>query len=86
MVSSSSLVIIILWTMLLSVVLLCLFTIAVVLFKPSVNVCIPHPDAVCAQIHAPVCGVDGVTYSNSCEARRLCVPIDYQGECEKTEK
>jgi hypothetical protein len=39
-----------------------------------------EPDfRVCPAVYAPVCGVDGRTYGNSCEAE---VDIAYQGECE----
>ncbi|MGD9224272.1 MAG: Kazal-type serine protease inhibitor domain-containing protein [Desulfobacteraceae bacterium] len=40
-----------------------------------------NPDMVCTDIYDPVCGVDGITYSNSCYALRSCVEIDYTGEC-----
>ena len=35
----------------------------------------------CSFIYMPVCGIDGVTYSNACNARSAHVPVDYDGEC-----
>lgn len=46
--------------------------------------CNPEPEppgCVCADIYAPVCGVDGVTYGNRCEADCAGVPIAHEGEC-----
>ncbi len=35
----------------------------------------------CQEIDAPVCGVDGNTYPNACDANAHHVAVDYDGEC-----
>ena len=40
------------------------------------------PECLCTDIYLPVCGVDGVTYGNGCEAGCLGVEIAYEGECD----
>ena len=44
------------------------------------GVCTPVPDA-CPEIFTPVCGCDGVTYSNTCFADAEGVSVDHEGEC-----
>lgn len=43
--------------------------------------CRPRPEA-CYEIYAPVCGCDGVTYSNDCVARAAGTDIWGAGTCE----
>src|SRR5690554_718660 len=38
-------------------------------------------DCICPMIHAPVCGEDGQTYGNSCQAACVDADVAYEGEC-----
>ena len=44
----------------------------------------PNPEAMCIMVYAPVCGADGVTYSNSCQATAACQLDATEGACGAT--
>ena len=46
----------------------------------TIGVCIPRP-ASCSGTFVPVCGCDGITYTNACHAAMAGVNVAYNGAC-----
>ncbi|OGD73515.1 hypothetical protein A3K29_05330 [Candidatus Collierbacteria bacterium RIFOXYB2_FULL_46_14] len=43
----------------------------------------PAPEIVCSALYSPVCGANGVTYPNSCEANLAGITNYLEGKCVK---
>ncbi|HVU00565.1 MAG TPA: Kazal-type serine protease inhibitor [Polyangiaceae bacterium] len=47
----------------------------------AAGICVPRPSH-CPAVSDPVCGCDGVTYDNYCEAAQAGVSFEHKGACE----
>ena len=43
----------------------------------------PRINTACFRIYAPVCGCNGKTYDNPCEAKAYGIEVYIEGECKK---
>ncbi len=52
--------------------------------KPCIDKSKVNPNQACPRVYSPVCGCDGRTYSNACEAQKSGVTRTSKGKCPKT--
>jgi hypothetical protein len=50
----------------------------------STATCEPRPEG-CGDVYQPVCGCDGLTHSNECDANAVGIDVDAEGDCETPE-
>lgn len=60
----------------------CIFDAGTCQIVDNLGTCVDLAGA-CLHVFAPVCGCDGRTYGNQCEATRSGVSIDHVGECDR---
>jgi hypothetical protein len=48
--------------------------------------CVQDAGPICTEGYLPVCGCDGVTYSNDCKRQVAKAQLDHPGECGKASK